>query len=484
MTYPGIFIIYRLGMTLFGESILGFRVFDLVAQLISLGMIFWLGRKLAQSSFAGFLSCIIYSIFYYGLGRWGVGDREVFVLWFFFACLVISFSLKGWRRSVLVGLLIGFVPLIKPTYGLAWLVFGILFLAEGWKEKKKIPWLELSVYALSCFVPAGVLIIYYLSIGHFSDLFQALIKYNFEVYVHLSSFATMNDPYLKFASAVKVLFLEQVLLFFSAIFFLLHQSGAKKSPDQAQALLRTILSLYLVNIISLIIQRKYFSYHMIPAWGLLCILSGPAFFQMALLLTRPETFRPRILAGIFYLGMILLMIANIKPEQIRFALQYCFRDIESAYYSKYESASDYALVTNYYLTAKYLKPRLRDEDQMEFFGVQPLIPFLLQKKIPPRFQNVQHLVYAPGLGRITDFQRQGIREYTQEVTNSRPRFFIITDQQIPLTVDLTEPTVKTELEEQFPELNQFLQENYRLIQRIGLTEIYELNKFNSGASRP
>lgn len=476
LTYPGIFVVYRLAMHLFGESILGFRIFDLLVQITSLAMIYFLAKKVSGSQPAAFLSCLIYGIFYFGLGRWSAGNREVYVLWLFFAALFVSFAGRGLRRALAAGLLIGFAPLIKPPFGLAWLVFGILFLAQGIKEKRKIPWLELVVYSFCCFLPASAFILYYSQIGRLNDLYQSLIWYNFNVYARVTPLAFSGDPYLKFFSLSRVIFLEQPLLLFSALFFSFFKLTARPAQNQNFKLWLSIVSLSLVSLIALILQAKYFSYHLIPFWGLLIILAGPGFYQMALRLNGPDAhLRRRLIPGIFSAAIVILLILNVKAEQLKFAAQYCFRNIEPAYFSKYESASDYGLVTNYYLPANYLKRMLRPQDQVEVFGVQPLLPFLLKKKLPSRFQNIQHLVYTPLDRTISATQKQWIQEYTSAVISARPRFFIITDQEIPLSVDLSRPTVKTALSEQFPELNRFLDQNYRLIQKIGLTEIYELN---------
>ncbi len=475
LTYPGIFVIYRLAMTLFGESILGFRIFDLIAQLLSLAMIYSLAKKLSGSQPAGFLSCLFYGIYYFGLGRWSAGNREVYVLWLFIASLLVSFSWQGLRRAVAAGLLIGFAPLIKPPYGLAWLVLGIVFLTEGLRQKRKIPWRELAIYSVCCFLPAAIFILYYLELGRLNDLYRALIWYNFQIYLKLAALATGGDPYLKFSSLVKLFLLEQPLLLFSAIFFLSFKAAERRAWDQGFKLFLAIVSLCLVSLIALVIQAKYFSYHLIPFWGLIAILSGPAFYRIGSRLKSPEpNLRNRLVSGFFYAAVILLMTLNIKPEQLSFAAKYCFRAVEPAYYSRYESASDYALVSNYYLPAQYLKPLLKPRDQIEVFGVQPLLPFLLKKKIPSRFQNIQHLVYTPPGQTISDTQKQWIAEYTQAVIMARPRFFIVTDQQIPLSVDLSQPTVQTALSEQFPELNRFLRENYSPLRKFGLTEIYRL----------
>ena len=71
-------------------------------------------------------------------------------------------------------------------------------------------------------------------------------------------------------------------------------------------------------------------------------------------------------------------------------------------------------------------------------------------------------------------QKQWIQEYTAAVISARPRFFVLADQNINLTSALSRPTFKQALAEQFPELKNFLENNYRPFHKIDQTEIYEL----------
>ena len=54
--FPAIFIIHRLALALFGESVLGFRFFDYLVQLSCLPMIFYLAKRLSGFSASGFLA--------------------------------------------------------------------------------------------------------------------------------------------------------------------------------------------------------------------------------------------------------------------------------------------------------------------------------------------------------------------------------------------------------------------------------------------
>jgi 4-amino-4-deoxy-L-arabinose transferase-like glycosyltransferase len=118
--FPGIFIIHWLILKIFGESVPGFRAFDFLVQLGSLMMIFYIARRLFQSGLAGFLGVLLYATYYYNLDYGFTGEREGFILCLTLVALIIHLALERrfLLRAGLVGLLVGFCFLIKPTAGL------------------------------------------------------------------------------------------------------------------------------------------------------------------------------------------------------------------------------------------------------------------------------------------------------------------------------------------------------------------------------
>ena len=58
LSFPGIFLLHRLVLEIFGESILGFRLFDFLVQLSLVVMLYYLAGRLFRSSWAGFFSGI------------------------------------------------------------------------------------------------------------------------------------------------------------------------------------------------------------------------------------------------------------------------------------------------------------------------------------------------------------------------------------------------------------------------------------------
>jgi len=477
--FPGIFIIHRLALEIFGGSILGFRIFDCLIQLSGLGMVYYLARELSGSKLAGLFSGVVYSLYYFGLGNVGVGQREGSILFLLLLAIILSLKLAEQRylRAILVGLLAGFIFLIKPHYGLYGAIFGLFFLIEG-KEKKPVKvLLELFIFSFFLLVPALVIVFIYLRADYLQELYYATIWFNFEIYNK-----SVNYPFglswflFRIPSGT---FLDHPLIFVSGLFALLVMSGKSKGFEKGKWQWLVIV-LLLMSFISYQLQAKYFPYHLIPFWGLMILISSAGWAWIGKRLKEDSDFkRGNLLIGIFYFLLMILVLMEQNLDVIRFCSRYCFRSLDEAYSAKVGNYDPH-LANEQYQAVRYLESMIIDEDQLEFFGAYPLVPYLLKKKLPSRFVCVQHLLLMPGDGKPRPLQEKWIEEYSQAVITAKPKFFLISDY-IPgfRTFNLSSPYLSQALAKSFPELSNFLNENYRLINIIGGIQIYELIDENS-----
>jgi hypothetical protein len=141
------------------------------------------------------------------------------------------------------------------------------------------------------------------------------------------------------------------------------------------------------------------------------------------------------------------------------------------------------MMADHYLAAQYLKPLLKRQDQVEVFSYHPLLALELKRKLPSRFCSVVNLLLRPRDGREKALQKKWRGEYSDAVIAARPRFFVISDPVFPkansnylfAVFNMPDDTLTQALSRQFPELERFLHENYRLLNKFNYTEIYELN---------
>jgi len=476
--FPAIFIIHRAAMAIFGESVLGFRFFDYLVQLSCLPMIFYLAKRLSGFSVSGFLAALFYSIYYYSLDVSGTAQREGYIFWLLLVCIILALSLDyhAELRALAVGLLLGFIFLIKPFYGLAWPVFGIFFLVRARREKHKIPWRELVLFSLACLALPIIIVFIYWQTGYWDKLYQAAIWFNFEIY------SKMADPALE-RSAFWTIFLpstifrEYPLFFLSAAWIVAYQfknRGLVKDKN----LFRLILGLSFAAVISYRLQAKYFSYHLIPFVSFLIIFSGWAFGRLIYLLRDvTKSIAGKIAVGIFCLLLIGTCIAQISPWLRGFAVSYCFRDFDRAYAAAFIEKTDPHNASNYFVAAQSLRSFLKPGDKIADFGPYPLIPFLLQKKLPTFYPCVHHLLMMRRDEKIFPLQKELIRQYGREMINARPRFIIMTRElpgQNEHFFNFMSYGAQEALEKEFPELLEFIQTNYQLKIIIGKVYIYEI----------
>jgi len=473
--YPGIFIIHRAALELFGPTIIGFRIFDFLAQLSCLFMIYYLAKKISGSGKSAFLVCLFYSFYYFGRGRWDAGQRDAFAFWFLLGAVFFSAALKNrtWLRPVLVGLAAGFAFLIRPTYGLSWPVLGTFLLGQGLSKRPVKIWLELFIFSIACLVPSIIVIFYYSSGGYLNELFRALIIYDFEIYSKVKPPVAVDSwPAIPFFT-LNTVFSSQPLIALLALFSVLNFFGGEGATEE-KGTLKLVLAMICAVLFSYLLLGKNLQYHLIPFWGFMIVVSGVAVKTIGTVLEKSfPGIAGRTLAAVFYLLLVFFTFASIPDKWVGHAVRHSFRDLESGYLSGVDVV-DQLLSDNHYQAAKYLKGELRPEDQVEVFGAHPLIPFLIGRKLPSRFVCVQHLFFSPGRRPLSAMQKNWIREYTASVISARPRFFVLADQEINLTTALSKPTFKQALVEQFPELKAFLENNYRPFKKIGQTEIYEL----------
>jgi hypothetical protein len=476
--FPGIFLLHRVELALFGDSVLGFRVFDFLVQLSCLPMIFYLAKRLSGSGIAGLLSTSFYGIYYFSLGNSGTGQRETFIFWIFLMCLAIAFSGQGLfrLRASAIGLLLGFVFLLKPTYGLSWPVFGVFFLATWMKQRPKKTAGDLLFFSFSCILPTLLFIFIYWRMDHLVQLYQEIIWYNSEIYSQMTD-AQTQWRYFFVQDFPNFAFRDHPLIFFSALIAIGYQLK-KRTLAKDQSLFWILFSLLIASLFSYAFQAKFFPYQMAPFMGFLIIFSGFAFGQAAFMLkdlTRSVPGKAALWAACVIL--IILTVANTDPWLRGFALRYCFRDFDRAYLAGAGTVHDTQLSANYFQVARFLKPLVKPNDQIACFGPYPLLPFLLKTKLVTTFPCVQYLLRMRENGQVPELQKKWIEEYSGQIVSARPRFIVISDS-FPgwnnAFFNYTESDLAKALELQFPQLKKFIANNYNLTAAIGHVSIYEI----------
>ena len=465
LSFPGIFLLHRLILEIFGESILGFRLFDFLVQLSLVVMFYYLAGKLFRSKWAGFFSGIIYSLYYFSGGALESGEREGFVLWLLVLSVLIFLVLgkRLWLKSFFLGVILGFAFLLKPSYALSWLVFCVWLLSEKWRESRKSALLLVLVFLGFCLLDYFLVVLYYLWQGGLKEFFRATILFNLEVYTRLGHLSASPFQSRLFSSLYFLLFPHPIFLLLGI--FGIFSAGAGSLNSRTRELFWVLLALALVGLASYFLQGKYFLYHLTPFFGFLAIFAGGGLVELA------KRAGSKIFSGSLYLLIFLLMIFRIPLSSWEFALKNSFRSLDSAY--SYGKSFD----ARHYRASKALRKIIPQEAQIEFFGWHPLLPYLLKKKLPSRFCVVYHLLMGAGENRLSSLQKTWIDEYTQAVIKARPEFFLVADYVPGWKVfKLPYPSLRQALGEYFPGLANYLRQNYRRIGEIEGIVLYQLEE--------
>ena len=471
---PGIFVIHTFASYLFGDSMFSFRFFDFLVQLGNLALIYYLAGRLAENRTARFLAGLAYSIWYFGFGIFDTGQREGFLLFFLLASTILSFRLKPkvWLRAVLVGLILGFAFLVKTVYGLIGANFALLFLIEGFRKRPKRVWPELALFALALALPSLITVLICWRADALKPMYEASVWYNYAVYAKLKYPLRYYNRGLWLLLIPKGIFLEQPIIFLLGSLGILSYLASRQPGTERNKLVMFLLSLLAVSLLLYLYQDKRARYHLIPFMGIMNIFCGVGLARLGAIIgnSAPRQ-RPFFSRTVFYFLVIIMLLAGY-PEQILYAFRYAFGSLDRAYSAGLQLPADRVIALDQYQAAKGISTFLAPNDTIGFFGMYPLIPFLLKKPLPTRFCSVQQMIYRPVNGRITLTQLRWREEYVNAIIKARPNFFILADQEIGLPTDLPSQRFKDALGQDFPELNDFLNQNYELAARFGHTELY------------
>jgi len=460
--FPGIFIINRLALELCGGSILGFRIFDVLFQLLTLAAVYYVALKFSGRKSAGFLACVFYGIHYYSLGVLDVfrPDVYVFCLLIFGAAIVMAMRDRPRLRAALAGAIAGFIFLIKPTYGLSWAVFALWFGLEGIKTPPRRIWSEEIIFVAFCLLSPLAVILYYQGQGALRELYLATIYWNSRVY-------TQFEP-LSLASAARIirgLITDHPLILFLAGFGMI--AAAKESGPERKQLFWVLTAFMAIGLFSAVIQNKNYYYHRDPFWGFAAIFAGAG---LALIGDRAR-FESKIWSragrALLYSLAVILAFAGIEAFWVDFAFRHAFRDLRSSQLASAEIYPSNSL-TDQYRAAEYLKPLLRESDQVAYFGMwASIVHWQLKKKSPSRFIYAQHLLMRNWRGELLPLQARHIEEYIDAITSARPRFILVYEL-------LLKSDHRDFINQRFGGLRTFIERDYQLRQKIGNVDIYEL----------
>jgi hypothetical protein len=179
--FPGGAMLYAAATLILGEDAFGYRFMEWCWQLAAGVLMFTLARRLA-GPWAGLTAMILHGLTYGALNCSTAGNRDpmLALLYLLTITLVSRRSPRGWGWIVGIGLISGFLFLIKPTHGIWWLAVA------GWMavddRGKGVPvgavLRRLAVFGLACVAPTAAIAAGYAIAGHWRELIDCTIRFN------------------------------------------------------------------------------------------------------------------------------------------------------------------------------------------------------------------------------------------------------------------------------------------------------------------
>ncbi len=458
---PGIYLIHYLAQALFGDSVTGFRVFDLIWQLATALLIYRVAAQIFRDPGAGLSAAVFYSLYYTGLGHWDAGQREGFMTCFYLLSFLILF--RGYPRPIPLGsagwagLAMGLAFLIKPVAALPGLFLAALILKYSARRLS-----GLGLFIIMSGFPFFAAVFYYWRIHHFPELFQNIFVYTTQVY--LGSARVGPAFILKGLFLVKPL-LANPLTGLGAILFL---AGSRKGEGQSRALNFWLIGLIAAIYLSYLVQGKFLSYHLIPVFSFVCLASGLGWSR---LLKKLGAERGLIWQRAGWLVLLLVVFSLSCLDQTR---RQSF--LNSLRLSPAKAQDSYLLQLNCRLAADYLKARTGPEDTIQVWGVEGMVNYFAERRSPTRFPQVYPLmVYVRGNQRAP-LQKELADQFFRQLQSDPPAYFLVQKMSnLGFGID----NYARVLTEDYPEIWRFVTRNYSPEYRIGVFTIYRLRKTRS-----
>ncbi len=464
---PLIFYIYALAFKMFGTSVLGLRIFDFIYSLLTCFVLYFFVKKLLKDSFAALIVPCIYSFLYFSLGFWHTAQPESYMgLWIIMG-LYLYFESKTFWHYFLSGLSIGIIFLLKYSMGI--LLIGLIVFTLLNKEKliEKIKTIS-SISLGFIFVLVTVILIIYLK-GALWDYYTQLL-FTLD-YGKLSSYGIkpLIDGRDVFVSVISpaIIFLVSISTFW--FYFRRFDSDLNKKYVLVAVFL-------LLSIISVIIEGKYFCYHISRTFVLIAILSGIGFSYTVSIFLNEQSKKTRKTL-IVSLLIIFIIILGPRGFYSNTSKSFQFFYDKEAYllsYGGYNDGGDYSLKADSEVS-DWLKLNSDKEDYIYIWGFEPTIYFLSDRECCSKYiSNVpQTAIFAPEIYK---------KELIEELSANKPKYFIVVKNDIfPWTTGRTDDS-KAILKNN-TELCSFLNINYYYYKKIEDFEIYKL-KINTEESIP
>ncbi|MCL2311480.1 MAG: glycosyltransferase family 39 protein [Firmicutes bacterium] len=415
MKYPGTYYMYAGIMAIFGKSIVGIRLGQMIIAIASIILMFFISKNFV-SKLAAFIAAASFGIIGTSFGLLAQAAHATqFVT--FFALLGIFFILQAYKNNryrilkyLFSGIFFSFAFLCKQS-GVFFIFFGyaIILFKEFDIKLMRIPWKNLLILT-SGFVTPILLMFFALYIGGIFDkfwfwTFTYLSKYGTQVSVS-SIFANfkygISTVTFNYSSQGYVLLWSIALLALPLLFFTL-----KTKKDKL--IISAFVLLSFLTVVPGFYFRSHYFYTLLPAAALLIVI----FFEFFNRLFSEKLKQP-ILKFISLLTFLVIVGISVKANE-----DYLFKK-DTKILSKWLYGSN-AFVESLEI-AKYIKKNTNPDDKIVVLGSEPQIYFYADR------YSATGYIYMYGLMEDHPYATQMQKEMIDEIESNRPEYLIYVNE--------------------------------------------------------
>ena len=461
---PAIHYTYALGEMIFGNSMSGMRIFEMIWQLLTSLIIFSIIVKLSNSGKAAVFGSIFYLFLYFRLDYWHTLQTESFMNLFIAGSVLMLIS--NWKREFIPlfisGLFAGMTLLFKSTILLlvVLLVLSLIFIKRKDNGFKK-----------SIFYFAGIAFVFSLCIAYYfyNDAFNYLWEVQFVQIPMYAKIGYLNETKEFILSNVFRMFTYSVyapLIFFSVILLILNIRKKEFGFNST-----VISSWFIAGLFSIIIQWKFFYYHFILLIPPVTIIIFSYYQYLLNLFTKVNK------KTVFAFALIVLILYTLFASRPYFSKYSDLTDVifkrnslQEKYIKLGITQDSVFTINKIYEITDYIKQNTNDKDKIFVWGIEPIIYYFSGRDCVSRF-----IYNTPLYWRGNNLTYQN--EFIKSLKETNPELILVAMRD-PMDYITGYCATSEEMLNQSPEFKEIIFNNYFKENEIAEFKIYRLkNKY-------
>ncbi len=456
--FPGTVLVHATDIALFGNSMIGFRAFELILQIMIVLSLYGLSR-LWLSRGPSLIACGLYALFYVHGPVQFMGQRDAFAVLplaiAFWATIAAYRSRSEPTRMLLFassGVLFALATSVRPTFAILPIIPFITLYDLRAPAGRKLFACEILGFLV---VVIAWVIPYALTPDGIHQVYLSAFRFNFEVYSHA--------PFHFHDISNRTLLVLAFLLWWAAMMVLHRRSGKrfteapKSKPEQ-----RFMIASQSGLLLGVIVMHRFASYHLLPFCAFFMPLLGAAIWDLKLRWGKA--------GSIGMTAFLAILVAAIYPWKVVFG-----KDSQAIIFGSGPMSTRLKGEPLNEAVVAYIKKNTRENDVAEVSAFFPDIRWEIDRRSATRFTTLTAILLHPDHRSYTDFQRVWQSEYVSSMEQNRPKYYVVLN-----AVDSSDNIFTLRDLMALPGLSSFVSRNYILDTTMGLYYIYKRN--DNGAS--